>query len=167
MTMAKTAGGYKGRSASIEAAMKAHGLGTTVIAKTLGTGRAFVGFRFINPDQRDAATTMHPLSQVSVVASTSMPSAPSIYWVTHHLTSNELIRIVALVVAISPDRKVICRLALPVRPGAKPVRSGAQSSMGGVKTTPIMRRLGWKREECRRQRYCCECQKSPHRAVAP
>src|SRR5260370_22127721 len=48
-------------------------------------------------------------------------SAPwAIYWIAHHLTANELIRIVALVVAVSPDRKAICRLALPVRPGAKP-----------------------------------------------
>ena len=40
--MAKTAGSYKGRAASIEAAMKAHGLGTAVIARALGIGRAFL-----------------------------------------------------------------------------------------------------------------------------
>jgi hypothetical protein len=36
------------------------------------------------------------------------------------LTPNEWIRIIALVVAVSPNWKTVRRLALPVRPGAKP-----------------------------------------------
>jgi hypothetical protein len=92
--------------------MKAHGLGAMVIAKALGIGRFTV---------HQSGSTRRRYDCASLVASTDLPSAPLIYWVAHHLTSNELIRIVALVVAISPDRKAICRLALPVRPGAKPV----------------------------------------------
>jgi len=92
----------------------------------------------------------------------SKSAANAISWIAHDLTANELIRIVALIVAVSPDWKTIRRRTLPVRPGAIPARPGAQPLMS-VKLIAIMGRLGWKGQKyCRQGRYSSRIQQKPH-----
>lgn len=81
---------------------------------------SFAAWRAATADQRAAAGGSQPCrapwggSRLPQPRTRLARTGKAVCWIAHDLTTNELIWIVALVVAKSPDRTMICRLALPV-----------------------------------------------------